>query len=234
MVKGNGVIVNRLKYEFKTKPVTCSIILICVVVWLLQLLTNDYITQLLIFNPIIAAKQPYRFVTSIFLHSTAQLAPGIPSPFHIGFNMYSLYVVGPFLERYYSKWKYLALYLLSGIAGSVFISLWTVIFGGENYLISTLGASGAIFGLFVALIMSLKKFGVNINSMLIVLAINLAIPFFILGIAWQAHIGGAFVGLLLSYFAKRYWVFSGAIFAVLLAVGVFSSVYLLSLFHLSF
>ena len=76
----------------------------------------------------------YRLITHMFLHG------GI---IHIFFNMYSLYIVGPRVEDFYGKWKFLIIYLFSGLSGG----LLSIAMNSSG-----VGASSAIFGLFGALL----------------------------------------------------------------------------------
>ena len=129
----------------------------------------------------------WRLVTCMFLHA------GI---IHIGFNMYSLYIVGRQIEDFFGKWRYLVIYLLSGISGSL-LSV------GFNPDVLAVGASGAIFGLFGAML----YFGYNYrgyigtivrSQVLPIVVYNLLIGFFIPGIDIFAHIGGLIGGLMVA------------------------------------
>jgi len=126
----------------------------------------------------------WRAITSMFLH--ASLA-------HVAFNMWALYLFGPALERRYGSIPFAALYLASGLGGSALYQL----LGRPN---PAVGASGAIFGLMGALIVTLydqrhTPVGRAIFSqLLLLLAINLALPFVIQNIAWEAHVGGLMAG----------------------------------------
>jgi membrane associated rhomboid family serine protease len=106
---------------------------------------------------------------------------------HIAFNMFALYSIGPQLEAALGRTRFLALYLLSLLAGSVAV-MWVA----PEYQ-ATLGASGAIYGLFAALIVIVHKVGGDLRQLFVLVGINLLITFAIPGISWQAHIGG-FVG----------------------------------------
>ena len=114
---------------------------------------------------------------------------------HLIFNMYSLYIIGSQLESFLGKTKYIIVYLLSGIAGSVLS-----IFFNSNY---SVGASGAIFGL----LGSLLYFGYHyrvyldtvIKSQIIpLILLNLSIGFIVPGIDNWAHIGGLIGGIFSS------------------------------------
>jgi membrane associated rhomboid family serine protease len=131
----------------------------------------------------VADGQYYRLFTSIFDHEEF---------FHIGFNMLSLWWIGAPLEAALGRLRYTALYLISGVAGSALTYL--VAAPGPG----SLGASGAIFGLFAATAVLVRKLRYDMRPVLALLAINLFITFFWAGIAWQAHIGGLVAGALMA------------------------------------
>lgn len=127
----------------------------------------------------------WRIVTAAFLHANEA---------HIGLNMLALYSVGREVEAVFGKVRFALLYALS-IAGS---GLAIVYFSA--YTVPTLGASGAIFGLFGALVAVGLRLGARgrslIMSLLPVLAINLVFTFSIPGISAAAHVGGLITGFL--------------------------------------
>lgn len=132
----------------------------------------------------------WQLVTSMFAHERI---------WHIAFNMFALWVLGPQLETAIGRARFLALYLLSGLAGSAVV-LWAApeySFGG------TLGASGAIFGLMGALGVLALKVGGDVRGVATWVAINFAITFLIPNISWQGHlggfVGGAAIGAILIY-----------------------------------
>ena len=111
--------------------------------------------------------------------------------------MYSLFVVGPRVEDFFGKWKFLLIYMLSGISGG----LLSISMNGD---VVSIGASGAIFGLFGALL----YFGYNyrgyigtiIRSQILPIVIyNLLIGFFISGIDMWGHVGGLIGGIITTY-----------------------------------
>ena len=115
---------------------------------------------------------------------------------HLVSNMYALYVIGPIIEKYYGKGKFLLIYLGSGIIGSLFSVVLT------NY--ASVGASGAIFGLFGALLYFGYKYRATLDgflrsSIIPTLLVNLLLGFMIPGIDVSAHLGGLIGGLLFSY-----------------------------------
>lgn len=160
--------------------VTYSIIALCVVVYIAQLLSNGVVTNALVYWAPLTEYQPWRMLTSLFVHS--------PGTFlHILFNMYSLFIIGPILERAIGRLRFLALYLLSGVGGSV-----AVLFLTPDTPV--LGASGAIFGLLGAFFIIQRRLGGNSLQIMIIIGLNLAIGFIIPNVAWQAHVGGLVVG----------------------------------------
>jgi membrane associated rhomboid family serine protease len=138
----------------------------------------------------IAHGEYYRLLTSMFLHEP----PSAGGTFflHILFNMWALFVVGPPLEALLGRVRFVALYLLTGLAGSVLAYVLTA----PN--IPELGASGAIFGLFGALLVVGRKLRLNIQPIALTIGLNLVLTFSMSGISWQAHIGGLVAGAALG------------------------------------
>jgi membrane associated rhomboid family serine protease len=111
---------------------------------------------------------------------------------HIGFNMLALWFLGPQLELAIGRLRFLALYLLSGLAGSVAV-LWLA-----DEHVQTLGASGAIFGLMGALLVLAVKVGGNVSQIATWLVLNAVITFTFPNISWQGHLGGFLGGALIA------------------------------------
>ncbi|MFJ7155439.1 rhomboid family intramembrane serine protease [Streptomyces sp. NPDC101118] len=127
--------------------------------------------------------QWYRLLTSMFLHEEI---------WHIGFNMLSLWWLGGPLEQALGRARYLTLYVLSGLAGSALVYLL------EPPFSLTLGASGAIFGLFGATAVLMRRLRYDMRPVIALLAINLIMTFGWGGISWQAHIGGLVAGAVMG------------------------------------
>ncbi|MDT0567853.1 rhomboid family intramembrane serine protease [Streptomyces sp. DSM 3412] len=133
----------------------------------------------------VAEGQWYRLVTSMFLHGSVT---------HILFNMLSLWWIGGPLEAALGRARYLTLYFVSGLAGSAL-----------TYLIAeptqaSLGASGAIFGLFGATGVLMRHLKYDMRPLIILLVINLIFTFSpMFNIAWEAHVGGLVGGVLIGY-----------------------------------
>jgi membrane associated rhomboid family serine protease len=136
----------------------------------------------------VAAGEWYRLITSAFLPGTGSL--GI---LDIAFNMWALYVVGPGLEQLLGRVRFIAVYLVSALGGSVLF----------YYLVPqnqpALGASGAIFGLFGAWFVASRRLRLDSRGIVMLIVINLALSFIYRStIAWQDHIGGLITGALLT------------------------------------
>ncbi|MGI5456294.1 rhomboid family intramembrane serine protease [Streptomyces sp. CA-249302] len=175
--------------------VTKLLIGICVAVYLVQLSVGDSFTnhfELLGkasangFPPYegIAEGQYYRLLTAMFLHA---------SPIHIIFNMLSLWWIGGPLETALGRARYTALYFVSGLAGSAL----TYLLAAPNQ--PSLGASGAIFGLFGATAVLMRRLRYDMRPVIALLVINLIFTFGWSNIAWQAHIGGLVAGVITGY-----------------------------------
>ncbi|GKQ38713.1 rhomboid family intramembrane serine protease [Streptomyces sp. A012304] len=132
----------------------------------------------------VAEGQWYRMLTSMFLHG---------SVIHILSNMLSLWWIGGPLEAALGRVRFLALYVASGLAGSAL----TYLIAEPNQ--PSLGASGAIFGLFGAMAVLVRRQRYDMRPIIALLVINLIITFGWSGIAWQAHVGGLVAGVLIGY-----------------------------------
>ena len=124
----------------------------------------------------------WQLVTSGFTHVTIT---------HIGFNMLALWVIGPQLELVLGRVRFLALYFVSMLVGSAVV-MWAA---GEYQL--TLGASGAIYGLFGAMIIIARRVGGDMRALWGLILVNALITFIVPNISWQGHVGG-FVGGVLA------------------------------------
>lgn len=173
--------------------VTSVLIAVNVVVWLLAYTRGvAFVDRLVLVGEFpypaqpgsygVATGQWYRLLSAIFLHQ---------SWLHIGMNMLALYSIGPQLEHALGRLRYLALYLVSGLAGTAL-----------SYLVAapqqaSLGASGAIFGLLGATLVYYRKRGFELGPIVSVIVFNLILTFSVPLIDWRAHVGGLVAGGLL-------------------------------------
>jgi membrane associated rhomboid family serine protease len=137
----------------------------------------------------VAEGEWYRLITAGFLHA------GLT---HLLFNALALYTLGTPFEALYGRVRYALLLLGSLIAGS-FAS---ITFNAENQV--SVGASGAIFGLFGALVIVRKRLGADMRSILTLLTINAVIAIAIPNIDWKAHLGGFACGCTLALLYKPF------------------------------
>lgn len=165
----------------------------------------------------VAQGQLWRLVTAGFLHY------GI---IHLLFNMWALLILGREVERMVGRWRFVAIYLLSGVGGAL----------GEYLLGNPIGfsagASGSVFGLFGALFFFFRRLNLDPRGLVVIVAINFALGVIIPNVSWLGHLGGliagAVAGAVVAYaprgpqrtrFQVTGLVAIGVLMAVLLAVG---------------
>lgn len=177
-------------FQSKKPVMTYAIIMINVLAFFAMYLfgngSQDVATLLAFganYRPLVLAGEVWRLITSAFLHI------GV---LHLAVNMYALYVIGPQLENFFGRWKYLLIYLFSALCGSLLsISFSTHI---------SAGASGAIFGLLGALLYFGYHYRVYLGNVMKsqiipIILLNLGIGFIVSGIDNAAHIGGLVAGI---------------------------------------
>ncbi|MCI5839016.1 MAG: rhomboid family intramembrane serine protease [Peptoniphilaceae bacterium] len=179
----------------KNKKITYALIIINLIVFALMEITGSSTdTKTLLkfgamFKPLIFYGQYFRFITPIFVHI------GL---IHLLMNSYSLYILGPAFESLYGSFKFLIIYILSGIMGNI------LSFALADSLSISAGASTSLYGLFgLALGFTifyrnepyLKRFG---KSFLIVIIINIFYSITNSSIGIFGHLGGLLGGFLLS------------------------------------
>jgi membrane associated rhomboid family serine protease len=145
-----------------------------------------------LYGPVVANGDWWRLITAAFLHY---------GPIHLGMNMLALWIFGQALEIELGPWRYLLLYLVSGLAGSA----GALIVSPEA---ATVGASGAIFGILgAAVVLEARGRHVFGGGALGLLVLNLAFTAFVPGVSIGGHLGGlaagAAGGLVFSKFGRR-------------------------------
>ena len=182
-----------------TKPrVTYTLIGICAVVYAAELI-SPAVFESLAFSPSLGAQEPWRALTAAFLHSPQMIL-------HIVFNMLCLWQIGPYLESLLGRLRFTLLYLVTAVGGSAgFLLLAAAPPAGTSpsvaydvapqWYTGVVGASGAVFGLFAALLVLNRHLGRSTAGIGLVLIINAVFGFIYPGIAWQAHLGGFVTGL---------------------------------------
>lgn len=172
------------------KPVLTYILMaINVAIYALTIIYGDSLYNMFAnHGGMVASGQIYRLVTSMFLHGDI---------FHIGFNMYALYVLGPQVERYYGSLRFGIIYFLGGLLGSIFSCVFM------NDMTISFGASGAIFALAGSVAYFTYHYRATLqgflrSSIIPTLILNLCLGFMIPGIDFMCHIGGLIGGILIS------------------------------------
>ena len=128
-----------------------------------------------------ATNEWYRLITVALTHA------GL---LHLGFNMYALMVLGNPLEAAFGARKLLLVFFVSLLTGSLTSAYFA---SATSY---SVGASGAIFGLFGAMVIVGNRIGAEVRSIYVIIGINFAIGFILGGIDWKAHLGGLIGGLI--------------------------------------
>lgn len=214
----------RFTLRSSTAYVTWTLMAVNVLVFIGQLIDRNLTGQFALVPFWVAEGEWWRLITSAFLH-----APGGGIPLHILFNMWALFVLGPQLEMALGRVRFTALYFLSALAGSALV-MWVSDMGE-----GTIGASGAIFGLFGATFVIARRLRLNTTFLVVIIALNLVMTFTVSGISWGAHVGGLIAGaaLCVAYMyapvRQRRLVEVGgtAAFAVLLIAAILARIYVI-------
>jgi membrane associated rhomboid family serine protease len=173
-------------------PATFALIVICVGVYLIEIASgsgglnstaNSLITNFGLLGAGVADGELYRLITGGFLHAGLM---------HLGFNMFALFILGRVLEPSIGTPRFLAVYFASLLAGS----FGAILLSGSFVL--TVGASGAVFGIFGATFIIARGRGMNTiaREIGVILGINLLITFAVPGISIGGHLGGLIGGVL--------------------------------------
>jgi len=177
-------------FEPKLPIVTTILIALNVLIFLFGIFfgTRDFlINTFAVYGPFVREGDFYRLITGIFLHADI---------LHLGFNMYSLYVIGSQIESFFGKTKFILIYLFSGLMGS----LLSILLNGN---VPSIGASGAIFGLLGSMLYFGYYYRVYLGNTLTsqivpIILVNLLIGFTTSGIDNFGHIGGLIGGFLIT------------------------------------
>lgn len=174
-------------FERKKPYITYILIALNILIYLVPTIFGEYdniVNQYCLYGPLVRLGEYYRLFTCMFLHADIV---------HLFFNCYALYILGPQLESYMGRGKYIIIYLFAGIMGSLLsITL------SQN---PSLGASGAIFGIMGSLLYfgyhyRLYLGGVLKSQLIPLIVLNLMYGFIVPGIDNFGHIGGLIGGIL--------------------------------------
>lgn len=164
-------------------PLVMVIVAINVVIFLIEETNFNNIVYRFALIPFLTTHERYRLVTGAFLHESFE---------HILLNMISLIIIGPAVETAFGRTRFVALYLLAAVGGEVC-----------SYLLGplteiSLGASGAIFGLFGAYYVVARHRGWDQSIVVPLIVVNLIFSFLVPSIDWRAHVGGLVVGAVVA------------------------------------
>lgn len=204
-------------FEKKTPYVSYALIAINVLIYVVSILSGKYddiINNFCLYGPLVRLGEYYRLFTSMFLHGDI---------LHLFFNCYAIYVIGPQLESFMGKVKFLFIYIFSGILGG-FLSI-----AMSNY--ASIGASGAIFGLLGGMLYFGYHYRLYLGSVLKsqiipLIVLNLVLGFINTGIDNFAHIGGLIGGVLatsvvgVKYKSSKSEQINGIIITIILTIFI--------------
>ena len=180
-----GINRNRFIPNQKNTPVTKFLSISLIVIFLLQELTGTLLVKsFALFAPLVTSGEWWRLISAGFLHG---------SIIHLLFNVYILWVIGSQLESIVGNIKFIIIYFVSLLGGSVASYLFSP-FGSYS-----IGASGAIFGLMGSMLVVGRKRNLDISQITTLVAINIVIGFVLSGIDWRAHLGGLATGAFITW-----------------------------------
>ena len=131
----------------------------------------------------------YRLATVALVHDNSSTIP-----IHLAFNMLALHSLGTPIETFLGRNKFLIIFFVSLIGGSLTSAMFL---GYSGY---SIGASGAVFGLFGAWAVISRRIGAEVKSTLVIIGLNFVLGFTIGGVDWRAHLGGLITGAVVTKF----------------------------------
>lgn len=174
------------------KPfVTWGLCISLILIWVVELFNPDVMFRFA-FMPVAGLFEPWRFLTAAFLHS-------VPSPFHLAFNTWALWVVGRALEPVIGHVKLGFAFIICAF-GAMLAQCLTVFVDPTAWITPTVGASGAVFGFFGMVLAIQRVLRLPWTEMAALVGINFVIGFVVPNVAWVAHLGGLVVGLILGLY----------------------------------
>lgn len=189
---GRGTGGTTVSFGSSTTRGMTTIFVVTAVMYLVQMLSNVVpgldVERWLMFYAPITYIEPWRVLTAALVHSGF---------WHVAMNMLALWMIGRSLEPLLGTWRFVVTYLLTAAGGSAAVAV-------LSFATPVVGASGAIFGLFGALLVIGRHLGANMTGIYIVLGINLVLGFVPgFNISWQAHVGGLVFGALIGFIFTR-------------------------------
>jgi len=173
----------------KQRSAVLSLITIICAFYLWEMLDSGIIGTFALYgiDLLKTTNQWYRLITVALIHDNSSTIP-----IHLAFNMLALHSLGAPIEAFLGRAKFLLIFFVSLIGAS----LTSAMFLGYNGY--SIGASGAVFGLFGAWIVIGRRIGAEVKSTYVIIGLNFALGFTIGGVDWRAHLGGLITGALFT------------------------------------
>jgi membrane associated rhomboid family serine protease len=224
----------RRSARYRPQTATGWIAVITVAAYALQLASGGVLQQALQYAAVYslpgtgAPFEPWRMLTAALLHQPISIPGSLIGITHIAFNLIALVSFGRPLEHVIGAPRLVAIYVLGALGGSIGV-LYAALLGVMSPFDPVIGASGAVFAVLGAVAVVQRRLGIDVRTLVVLIAINLALGFVVAGIAWQAHVGGLVVGAATGWLFvtnrgprrdRRARIGAGAITAVLVALAV--------------
>jgi membrane associated rhomboid family serine protease len=167
-------------YQMK-RSATLSLITLISGAYLLNLVYPTFYEKTALFGPLVDSGEIWRLFTVALVHG------GLT---HLFFNMFSLLVLGNPIEEALGKARFLVIFftsLLTGSLASIYLN---------SYPHVSVGASGAVFGLFGAFIALRNRINEGVRDIYVIVGLNFVFGFILGGVDWRAHLGGLIGGYL--------------------------------------
>ena len=171
--------------RMKSRSAVLSLITVICAFYLWELVDSGIIGTFALYGIDIlkASNEWYRLITVALIHDNSNVLP-----IHLAFNMIALHSLGTPVETFLGRAKFLIIFFVSLIGASL-TSAYFLGYAGYS-----IGASGAVFGLFGAWIVIGRKIGAEVKSTYVIIALNFILGFTIGGVDWRAHLGGLLTG----------------------------------------
>ncbi len=170
------------------RSATLSLITIICAAYLADQLYPKFYEYTALFGPLVQSGEVWRLFTVALVHG------GIT---HLFFNMFTLLVLGNPVEAALGKARFLIIFFVSLLTGS----LASIYLSSSPYV--SVGASGAVFGLFGAFIAMRKMIHEGVRDIYVIIGLNFVFGFILGGVDWRAHLGGLVGGYLTTAFLLR-------------------------------
>jgi membrane associated rhomboid family serine protease len=189
----------RRSARYRPRTATGWIAVVTVAAYVVQLLSAPVLENTFLYAAVYslpstgAPFEPWRMLTSALIHQPIAIPGSLIGITHIAFNMIALVSFGRPLEHVIGAPRLIAIYAIGALGGSVGV-LYAAFLGLIGANTGVYGASGAVFAVLGAVAVVQRRLGIDVRTLVVLIAVNLALGFVVSGIAWQAHVGGLVVG----------------------------------------